>query len=160
MCYPALCHQDFAVCALDLLSAFVENLGGSFIILLQSLRPENGAAAVAEFCSVLVYCLADNYADLRQSAFALVGECFKSCPALLASHLDEVFREVPGNLDPVEALVCNNCVWSVGEAVGAYGGAAVQRHLTPSLIAALIELINSHEMVRSRFAAYLYPCCC
>ena len=59
--------RDFLVCALDLLSGLVEGMG-------QSLEPLIGAS---ELPALLLACMRQHAPDVRQSAFALVGDLAK-----------------------------------------------------------------------------------
>ena len=94
-----------------------------------------------------MHCLTDSFNDVRQSAFALTGECFKSCPSVLRNNLHDFFKEVIGNVDMEETMVSNNAVWAIGEAAGAYGRDAIGVYLEPSVKDVLIEMLNTIQDV-------------
>ena len=137
-------HKDFALCALDLLGALAQGLRENFSGLLAAIPSDTGGqpgqGSTGLFLELLIRCLADPSPDLRQSAFGMVGDCFKSCPSVLTPVLVDVFREAVVNLDVQETSVCNNVIWSIGEAVGGYGREVVTTFLQPTLLSAIIEL--------------------
>ena len=105
--------KDFAICALDVISALCEGLEGSFSSLAE---PSRDLLLQLTFA-----CLDDDLPELRQSAFALTGDMCKSCvaflvPAALPRLMDHVLKNVregePGQWHP---MVCNNAAWTVGE---------------------------------------------
>ncbi|CAB1119753.1 unnamed protein product [Ectocarpus sp. CCAP 1310/34] len=72
-------EKEFMVCALDLLSGMSEGLGGSFGSLLAS----------SNLLQLLLQCCGDESVEVRQSAFAVVGELAKSC----MSHLKQALPQ-------------------------------------------------------------------
>ncbi|CAN0380276.1 unnamed protein product, partial [Laminaria digitata] len=62
-------------------------------------------------------CCDDESAEVRQSAFAVVGELAKSCmPQLrqaLPQFLDRLVRNLSGAIELI--YVCNNASWAIGE---------------------------------------------
>lgn len=140
-------HKDFAVCSLDLLSALVEGLGHNFSVLLNALGQDSGGNPFsAVFIGMLSLCLEDSDADVRQSAFALAGECFKSGGDVLSGCVDEVLRLTVKNFRLEELMVCNNAVWCVGEIAGRAGAAGLGPLLSPALLEGLVQLLLCDEI--------------
>lgn len=64
-------------------------------------------------------CLQDMLPDVRQSAFALVGDLARTCPAYLNPVLTQVVALSLANLEPsaisqATVSACNNACWSLG----------------------------------------------
>lgn len=108
--------KDFLVTSLDLLSAII-----------QALNSEDSAQLVASsptFFQLLAVCMRDPNNDVRQSAYALLGDCAIYVFAQLQPGLPTILEilitqlEVSQiNLDGEETgySVINNACWSVGE---------------------------------------------
>ena len=104
--------QDFAVAALDLMSGVVEGLG-------PSAEPLVAASCPAE---LLLASCADPSGDVRQSAFALLGDVAKACAPHVATRAPELLSLCVATMRP-ELLagglgavsVCNNACWAAGE---------------------------------------------
>lgn len=108
--------KDFLVTSLDLLSAII-----------QALNTEDSAQLVAaspNFFQLLAVCMRDPSNDVRQSAYALLGDCAIYVFAQLRPGLPTILEiliaqlEVSQiNLDGEETgySVINNACWSVGE---------------------------------------------
>ncbi|KAF2138133.1 uncharacterized protein K452DRAFT_329026 [Aplosporella prunicola CBS 121167] len=110
-------EKDFLVTSLDLLSAII-----------QALDDQKGTELVAtsqpNVFEMLAYCMKDPNNDVRQSAYALLGDCaiyvFPQLQPFLPSILEILIAQL--ELDPsitdVEDngfSVINNACWSVGE---------------------------------------------
>ena len=66
--------------------------------------------------------LQDQDADVRQSAFALVGDLAKICAPLLSPVSGDIFKLGLAQLDPPaiqqhSMSACNNACWSLGELI-------------------------------------------
>lgn len=64
--------------------------------------------------------LQDELADVRQSAFALMGDLAKSCAPQIASIAPQLLQLAMHQLEPAaitqESIsACNNACWSLGE---------------------------------------------
>ncbi|CAM9489284.1 unnamed protein product [Discosporangium mesarthrocarpum] len=112
--------KELVVCALDVLSGMAEGLGEEFESLVGS----------SNLISLLLQCCADESVEVRQSAFAVVGELAKSCMPRLLPALPQMMEFLVHNLSSESALlfVCNNASWAIGE-IAATGGREV-RHET------------------------------
>ncbi|KAH9909877.1 armadillo-type protein [Xylariomycetidae sp. FL2044] len=109
--------KDFLVTSLDLLSA-----------LIQALDPEKSAKLVEQsqpaFFELLTLCMEDPTDEVRQSAYALLGDCAKYVYTQLRPSLNTVFPILIRTLDVDNILdeeidsgfsVVNNACWSAGE---------------------------------------------
>jgi len=102
--------DNFVASALDLLGGMFEGLGSK-------MEHFVGQSGLAE---VLYYCCQMSEVEIRQSAFALLGEVAKTCPSSLASNLSEFAAVSVDNfshqcLTENGLSVCNNACWALGE---------------------------------------------
>lgn len=103
--------QDFAVAALDVISGLVEGLGASAEPLVKAACPPE----------LLVAVCADPAGELRQSAFALLGDVSKACVPHVARGAARLLQLCVANMgvQMVSGLgtvtVCNNACWAAGE---------------------------------------------
>ena len=65
--------------------------------------------------SALLVCMRDAVPDVRQSAYALVGDLAKACIDQLRPRLGEYLLVLSVQLDPAYISVCNNASWAIGE---------------------------------------------
>ncbi|KAF2683568.1 ARM repeat-containing protein [Lentithecium fluviatile CBS 122367] len=108
--------KDFLVTSLDLISAVI-----------QALQPEASAELVARssnFFNLLAMCMRDANNDVRQSAYALLGDCAIYVFAQLQPCLPAILEILIGQLELSQVMidgeetgysVINNACWSVGE---------------------------------------------
>jgi transportin-1 len=97
--------RDFLVCALDLVGGMTQGLGSA----VDSLVAANGTVAL------LGHCCASASADVRQSAFALLGDLTKSCFEQVRPVLPAFLPLIVNNIAPQFPRVCCNAMWSLGE---------------------------------------------
>ncbi|OWM80947.1 transportin-1-like isoform X2 [Punica granatum] len=101
--------SGFMVCALDLLSGLVEGLGSMIEALVTN----------SLLRDLLLQCCMDHDSDVRQSAFALLGDLARVCPAYLHPRLSEFINLAAKQLETPQvsasALVANNACWAIGE---------------------------------------------
>lgn len=99
--------KEFVVCALDLLSGLAEGLDANMEGLV--------AEVDKQLLPILFECIQHPEAEVRQSAFAFLGDIAKSCMGHLRPHLDKFLPVCTANLDFQNSSVCNNSSWAVGE---------------------------------------------
>ncbi|KAF2715650.1 ARM repeat-containing protein [Pleomassaria siparia CBS 279.74] len=108
--------KDFLVTSLDLLSAIIQALELSDSAQLISNTPS--------FFELLAHCMNDPNNDVRQSAYALLGDCAIYVFAQLQPCLPEILEILVAQLDISQDIhdaeetgysVLNNACWSVGE---------------------------------------------
>lgn len=97
---------DFAVCAMELIGSMVECLGP---------HAETLFVAEPKCVHVLVEAMGHPSPDVRQSAFALVGDIFKCGYNIAEPAIPTIVRIVDKYLDPAFNAVCINAVWCLGE---------------------------------------------
>ena len=108
--------QDFLVTSLDLLSSVIQALDER-----QSIRL--ATAAEPNMFLLLAHCMESASNDVRQSAYALLGDCAIYIFPLLQQYLDTLMELVIAQLDLNQAReepetafrVINNACWSCGE---------------------------------------------
>ena len=109
--------KDFLVTSLDLLSAIIQALDSSK-------SGELVEASQPRFFDLLVFCMEDPSNDVRQSSYALLGDCavniFPELHPFLPSLMPVLIRQLdPDKLQSGDAdtgfSVINNACWSCGE---------------------------------------------
>ena len=87
-------------------------------------------------------------AEVRQSAFALLGDLSKTCPAIVLPNVAQLMPVIVENLDPRFVSVCNNAAWAAGEMAVKLGGEEMQVFI-PTLVNPLVEIINKANSPRT-----------
>ncbi|KAG8501956.1 hypothetical protein CXB51_000207 [Gossypium anomalum] len=129
--------KEFIVCSLDLLSGLTEGLQGG----IESL------VAQSNLRDLLLQCCMDDDSNVRQSAFALVGDLAKVCPVHLRPRLSE-FLDVATNQLTTPKLnetiaVANNACWAIGELA-----IKVRQEISPvvmTVISCLVPILQHAE---------------
>ncbi|XP_038724018.1 transportin-1-like isoform X2 [Tripterygium wilfordii] len=101
--------KEFVVCSLDLLSGLAEGLGSG----IESLVSQSSLK------DMLLQCCMDDASDVRQSAFALLGDLARVCPIHLHPHLSAYLDVAAKQLNTPRLKetisVANNACWAIGE---------------------------------------------
>ncbi|KAL5856203.1 hypothetical protein ACOSQ3_006038 [Xanthoceras sorbifolium] len=122
--------KEFIVCSLDLLSGLVEGLGSG----IESL------VAQSNLKDLLLQCCMDDAYDIRQSAFALLGDLARVCPVHLHPRLSEFLDVAAKQLNTSklkETLsVANNACWAIGELA-----VKVRQEVSPIVVAVISYLV-------------------
>lgn len=110
-------NKDFLITSLDLLSAIIQALQGQSIELVRSARPA--------FFRMLMICLGDTNNEVKQSAYALLGDCAIYVFTEMHPHIPQILGILIEALDLTVAdeeedpdtiySVINNACWSCGE---------------------------------------------
>jgi transportin-1 len=117
--------KDFAICALDVISALCEGLDDLFATLVRDGNNTRDALFQLMFTA-----LQDSLPELRQSGFSLAGEISKHSIALVTPELAaQLVQYCVQCLDTEHPLVCNNAAWAVGELALRVGGDFLQPHI-------------------------------
>eukprot|EP01134_Creolimax_fragrantissima_P004304 CFRG4304T1 len=122
--------KDFMIVALDLLSGMTEGLGAD----LESL------VANSHLMLLIIECMKDPVPEVRQSAFALLGDLTKACWPHVKPHIQIILPIVSQNLDTNYISVCNNACWAFGEVAMKLGP-----DIKPNveiILSSLIKIIN------------------
>ena len=125
--------KEFIVCSLDLISGMTEGMGADVGPLL----------AQTQLPPLLLRCMRDDSADVRQSAYALVGDLAKAAIDQLRPVLGEILEVLTTQLAPEPVSVCNNASWAIGEIAVKVG--AEMRPYVEAILQRLIPIINRHE---------------
>lgn len=110
--------KDFAICALDVISALCEGLGGMFGTLVQNAQSREA------LYELMFVALADPLPELRQSGFSLSGELCKHAFSQLVDQAaaSQILQRAIAGLHTDHPLVCNNAAWTIGELALQAGG--------------------------------------
>ncbi|CBY08006.1 unnamed protein product [Oikopleura dioica] len=111
-------NKDFAIVALDLLSGLAEGMGN----ILEPL------VAQSNLLNLMGSCMMDPLPEVRQSAFALLGDLTKACFKLVQPCVNQLLPILARNLNPDYISVCNNACWAIGE-VAIVHGEGMQQHI-------------------------------
>ncbi|KAL8153745.1 hypothetical protein V2J09_011505 [Rumex salicifolius] len=122
--------REFIVCALDLLSGLTEGLGGG----IESLVSQSTLR------DLLLQCCMDDAPDVRQSAFALLGDLARVCPIHIHARLQEFLDIAAKQLDISKLKetisVANNACWAIGELA-----VKVQQEISPVVLTVISSLV-------------------
>jgi len=140
-------EKELIVCSLDLLSAICEGIQGG----VESL------VAQSQVLQLLSECLQDPQHDIKQSAFALIGDLSKNCIQHLAPYLPQYLPVLCQHLKLEQSQfpnkgrrqnpmvsVCNNACWAIGELTMKVG-ADIQPY-APHVMPCLVENIQCENL--------------
>lgn len=129
--------KDFIVCSLDLLSGLTEGLGSGIESLVSN----------SNLRDLLLQCCMDDAADIRQSAFALLGDLARVCPIHLHPRLSEFLDIAAKQLSTPKlkenVSVANNACWAIGELA-----IKVRQEISPvvmTVISSLVPILQHAE---------------
>ncbi|CAD6503147.1 BgTH12-02816 [Blumeria graminis f. sp. triticale] len=141
--------KDFLVTSLDLLSAII-----------QALESQQSAALVSasnpSIFDLLQFCMKDPENDVRQSSYALLGDCAKYVFPQLQPCLDKLLPILIKQLD-LDAImdeqietgfsVVNNTCWSAGEVAIQYGKGMAP--YIPRLLERCLQILGNPDVPKS-----------
>lgn len=141
--------KDFLVTSIDLLSAII-----------QAIDPQTSGELVARsqpsFFQLLEYCMQDPNYEVRQSSYALLGDCAISIYPYLESHIPTIMPVLIKQLD-LDSIrdddrhtgfsVLNNACWSCGE-IAVNEKAPLATHIE-KLYQGLLVIMSNEEIVDS-----------
>ncbi|CAK9134566.1 unnamed protein product [Ilex paraguariensis] len=129
--------KEFIVCSLDLLSGLVEGLGSG----IESLVSQSNLR------DLLLQCCMDDAPDVKQSAFALLGDLARVCPIHLQPRLSEFLDVAAKQLNTPKlkenVSAANNACWAIGELA-----IKVQKEMSPivmTVISCLVQILQHAE---------------
>lgn len=135
--------KDFLVTSIDLLSAVIQALDSSSSELVANSQPP--------FFEMLLYCMQDSSADVRQSSYALLGDCAIYVFPQLQPYLPQIMGFLIDELDmsklqkgedsDTSYSSINNACWSCGE-IALQQGAGMQPYVS-RLYERLLQIIQS-----------------
>lgn len=122
--------KEFVVCCLDLLSGLAEGLGSG----IESLVSQSNLR------DLLLQCCMDEASDVRQSAFALLGDLGRVCHVHLQPRLSEFLTAAAKQLDTPKlkeiVSVANNACWAIGELA-----VKVHQEISPVVLTVISSLV-------------------
>ncbi|KAJ2020876.1 hypothetical protein IW146_003042 [Coemansia sp. RSA 922] len=129
--------MDLVIVALDFISAIVQALGDNS----QPLIAEHNGVVLQLIGMCMVF---ESVPEVRQSAFALLGDLAMHCFPLLLPQLDAIMQQLIPQIDRnfMHINVCNNATWSVGEIALQAGQEPMKNYVNP-LLERLIPMLNN-----------------
>ncbi|KAJ2449610.1 hypothetical protein EV183_004790 [Coemansia sp. RSA 2336] len=129
-------NKDLVIVALDLISSIVQALGEES----QQLIAQHNCVAL----QLVGMCMVDAETDVRQSAFALLGDLAMNCFVLIQPQLEGIMQQLIPQIDSdfTHLNVCNNAAWSAGEIALKAGDEVMQPYVSP-LLERLVPLLNN-----------------
>lgn len=108
-------EKDFIVTSLDLIDGLIQGL----TVHSGSLISHNDSKTKYSLMELIITCLDDNADDVRQSAYALIGDCAIYLFDLLIKPFIQplmisIYQEI-GKLNDYSIASCNNAIWALGE---------------------------------------------
>jgi transportin-1 len=123
--------REFVVSALDMLSGLADGLEGA-------VEP---FVANTNILQLVGEAIKDEASDIRQSAFAFIGDLAKTCITHLRPFVPLYMPLMVLNLVPHPVSVCNNATWAIGEiAVKVEND---MRPFIPEIVNKLVPIMNS-----------------
>lgn len=141
--------KDFLVTSLDLLSAIIQALDNKT-------SEELVANSEPRFFDLLAFCMEDAENDVRQSAYALLGDCAKYVFPQLQTSLNTVMPVLIKQLDLSQVMeeqkahgfsVVNNACWSAGE-IAIHQGNGMAPYVE-DLFKSMLNIIGNPEVPKS-----------
>ncbi|CAL3965095.1 unnamed protein product [Diplocarpon coronariae] len=141
--------KDFLVTSLDLLSAIIQALEGK-----QSAELVSGSQP--RLFELLQFCLEDPENDVRQSSYALLGDCakyvFSQLEPFLGTLIPLLIKQLDLDLILDEQIengfsVINNACWSAGE-ISIQHGKGMEPHV-PQLLERFLAILGNPEVPKS-----------
>ncbi|EFP79486.2 uncharacterized protein PGTG_05807 [Puccinia graminis f. sp. tritici CRL 75-36-700-3] len=145
--------KTFLIVALDLLSGLTQGLAQGMNAMSNPTNNPSNRHALPPILSLLGSCLSAEFPEpsVRQSAFALVGDCAISCYPLLESYLPQFMPQIIRQIDAEAPItltsVCNNAAWAAGE-ISIKAGEKMAGFIEP-LLSRLVPILNSTRVARS-----------
>ena len=113
-CKMEVPDKDFMIVGLDLLSGVTEGLGKAISEFVKYSNPS--------VLDLMLECATDSTPEVRQSAFALMGDLTKACYEHIHPKLHKAIPLLVGNITKFQGgyatsliSVCNNATWALGE---------------------------------------------
>jgi transportin-1 len=131
--------KEFIVCSLDLLSGLTEALGANVQALVDQ---------TPNLLQLLFACVHDPDPEVRQSAFALLGDMAKSCLGVLAPLIGNFIPIATRNLNPEFPSVCNNAGWAIAEIAIRVGHDPIAP-FADAIMDCLVSILTAEEVPQS-----------
>eukprot|EP00730_Choanoeca_flexa_P006143 TRINITY_DN12095_c3_g1_i3.p1 TRINITY_DN12095_c3_g1~~TRINITY_DN12095_c3_g1_i3.p1 ORF type:complete len:903 (+),score=192.85 TRINITY_DN12095_c3_g1_i3:102-2810(+) len=126
-------EKEFTISMLDLISGLIEGLQ-------EQIEPLVRDTSLIE---LLLHCLQHNRLEVRQSAFAVLGDVSKSLFPMIQPYLDQVYPCLEDAIASNDPAVCNNAIWATGELSFHLGERLAPN--VPSLLSPLLIALDSSE---------------
>lgn len=130
-------EKDFIITALDLLDGLVQGLGNECSQLIAQTQPP--------LVEMMLVCFRDPVYEVRQSAFALLGDMAIMTYDQLRPYFTQLMNDIMPQIDtndPAATAVCNNAIWSVGEISLQVNRSEIEQYAEP-LFERLVAVLQS-----------------
>ncbi|KAG7665946.1 kap104 [[Candida] subhashii] len=136
-------EKDFMVTSLDLIDGLIQGFEHHSVDLIQQQQP------TSNLMELLIICLEDYNADVRQSAYALLGDLsiFVLDP-IVKPYLHSIFLGIGNEINNRTYStypVYNNAIWALGEIIMRIPFQEVESYMS-NLIDLLIPVLNSSDI--------------
>lgn len=168
-------HVEFLTCCLDLMCALAEALGSDVDACVAHTRSaplspsttSNSSASTSvsptslstkPVLQLLFLCMRDHRQEVRQSAFAFLGELARARLGSMVSALPDYFNAAIEALNPKYMSVSNNATWALGELVMMAGLLSpsiplnrdvIQHSLMDVAVDSLVRAVNTPQSNKS-----------
>ena len=142
-------NKDFLITSLDLLSAIIQGLD-------EAKAQELVKSSQMSFMELLSFCMEDAHDEVRQSAYALLGDCARYVFPQLQQYLPTMIPLQLKQLDMDNVLdedvdagfgVVNNACWSCGEIAMQYGKG--MSPFIPDLMQRLVDIMSNPRVPKA-----------
>ncbi len=147
-------EKDFIITTVDLIDGLVQGLGSLSGELIRSVEADLGIpipitiadkSSGSTLMELLLFCFQDTVEEVRQSAYALLGDLtiFVFQP-ILAPYTEQILYAITNEPDMVSSNpspVCNNTIWALGE-LSLQLGSSIEPYLS-SIIPVVIPILKS-----------------
>uniref|UniRef100_A0A0K0ES64 Transportin-1 n=1 Tax=Strongyloides stercoralis TaxID=6248 RepID=A0A0K0ES64_STRER len=96
--------REFIIVSLDLLSELTEALGKHALPLLKKY----------DIITILLRCSVDTNDEVKQSAFAFLGDVAKNCPKIVEDNCHQFVKLLISNFTEKNTSLMNNAIWAFG----------------------------------------------
>lgn len=131
-------ERDFIITALDLIDGLIQGLGSKMSELIARAQPP--------LMEMLIVCFKDPVYEVRQSAFALVGDMTILCYDAVNPYFEGVVKELIPQIDVSDYAAgpaCNNAMWSLGE-LSLRSERRLERYI-PEVLQRLVSVLQSNS---------------
>ncbi|KAK6465074.1 putative importin, protein [Scheffersomyces coipomensis] len=133
-------EKNFVVTSLDLIDGLIQGFGSHSVDLIQQNR--------ANLMELLLLCFEDKYTDVRQSAYALLGDIGIYAVDIAKPHLSSIFISIGNevnNRSYSTIAVYHNAIWALGEFVLRLNYNEMKDYL-PNLVDLIIPVLLGSDM--------------
>ncbi|KAK6204368.1 putative importin, protein [Scheffersomyces amazonensis] len=132
-------EKDFVVTSLDLIDGLIQGFGSHSVDLIQQSR--------SNLMELVLLCFEDQYPDVRQSAYALLGDIGIFAIDIARPHLSSIFISIGNEINNrsyATIAVYHNAIWALGELVLRLEYIEMKNYLS-NLVDLIIPILNAPD---------------